>query len=247
MRKLIAYGLWFIDKKIFLAKLLIFFLLFTIYYIPSTIYATGATLSLSPASGTFNKGCTFSLTVNLDTGGASTDGTDAILFYDPTRLTATKITSGTIYPDYPGNNIDTQQGKITVSGLSSVTSAYSGSGVLATIDFQVAPNAPAGVTQVKFDFDPTDKAKTTDSNVVERGTISDILNQVVDGSFTIGSGACGSSKYGVGGPESSSSSTVKPMPPVKTLPQSADFNTTLILGVGGSLLVILGILGLAIL
>ena len=56
--------------------------------------AQTASLSLSPASGTFNQGCTFSVEIKVDTGGNQTDGTDAILFYDPTRFTATDI--GTI-------------------------------------------------------------------------------------------------------------------------------------------------------
>ena len=62
--------------------------------------------------------------IKLDTTGAQTDGTDAILIYDSSRLTATAITSGNIYPDYPGNNID-PSGKINISGLASVSSAFS--------------------------------------------------------------------------------------------------------------------------
>lgn len=218
---------------------------FPLFLLPSTIYAVGATLSLSPATGTFNRGCAFSLEMKLDTGGAQTDGTDAILFYDSTRFTATAVKSGTIYSDYPGNNIDSQQGKITVSGLASATSAFSGSGTLATIDFTVLENAPTGISQMKFDFDANDKAKTTDSNVVEKGTVADILSAVGNGSFTIGTGICGTVTPTIG---------VKPIGgteplPTKTpvLPQSGSFETTMILASVGSLLVILGILGLALL
>lgn len=223
-------------------------------YLLTPAFATGGTLSLSPATGTFNKGCNFTLTINLDTGGAQTDGTDAIVFYDPTRFTAQKINSGTIYSDYPGNNIDPATGRITISGLSSISSAFAGTGTLATVDFKVVEDAPPGTSQIKFDFDPTDKAKTTDSNVVERGTVADILNQVVDGNYTIGTGVCtGATKTSTG----TEVNTKKPVGGVEekptvvetkeSLPVGADFRTTLIIGTAGSLLVILGILGLALL
>lgn len=242
MKKFIAYGLW----------LIALFLLFT----PS-VYAAGASLSVSPASGTFNKSCTFSADVVVDTGGAQTDGTDAILFYDNTRFTATKIRSGTIYSDYPGSIIDAQAGKITISGLSSVSSAYQGSGVLAGIDFAVLPEAPEGATQITFDFDPNDKGKTTDSNIVERGTVTDILSGVNNATFTVGSGTCGTAvtptpggtgtglgTVGQGG-VNDSSTNILPTPTV--LPQAANLEGVVLIGVAGGILVVLGILGLVLL
>src|SRR3989344_1864758 len=145
---------------------------------PTLAFAQTATLSLSPASGTFNKGCNFSLNILLNTGGSQTDGTDAILNYDPARFTAVSISNGTIYPEYPGNSIDVPApGRIVISGLASFTSPFSGQGTLATINFKVKDEAEAAAAQVKFDFNPTDKSNTTDSNVVERGG-GDILNSV---------------------------------------------------------------------
>lgn len=218
-----------------------------------------ATLSLSPSSGTFNRGCKLTVNINLDTGNAPTDGTDVYLFYDPTRFKGDSITSGTIYSDYPGNNIDTQQGKITVTGLASISQAFTGSGTLATINFTVLDNAPTGSTQVKFDFDPMNKGKTTDSNVVERGSaVADILNSVTDGNYVVGTGACGSSTTpSIGGPDSSSSSTLVTAPPkvivtnppvvITQLPQGGSAETTLILSIIGGLLTVAGIIGLALL
>lgn len=237
-------------KKLGLLLVLVALLITTGYSGP--VYAAGATLSLSPASGTYNKGCAFSMEIKLDTGGARTDGTDAILFYDPTRLSAA-IRSGTIYSDYPGNNVDAQTGKITVSGLASVSSPFTGSGTLATVDFTVLGNAPAGVTQVKFDFDPNDKGKTTDSNVVERDTVSDVLDQVANASFNIGTGSCNST-VPRGGSESAiivvqdpgDTTTVETKTPPE-LPVSADFKTTLIMGAVAGFFVIAGIIGLTIL
>lgn len=236
-----------------LLLLLSVFFLTTLNLLPVTpAYATGATLSLDPSTATINPGCNFSVDIKLDTGGISTDGTDAILFYDPARLTATSIKNGTIYSEYPGNNIDVTQGKITVSGLSSVASAYAGSGTLATIDFVVKSDTQTGALQMNFDFDPNEKAKTTDSNVVERGTVADILNQVVDGNFTIGTGtscADGSTTKptlppGKGGPDD----VINPTPTgtKKQLDNAGVITPTVIMATVGTLLTLLGAFGVAI-
>lgn len=230
------------------------FLLFTLA-LPAQ--ALAATLSLSPTTGTFNRSCPFTLDINLNTGGVQTDGTDSILFYDNSRFTATSISPGTIYADYPGNNVDDPNGKVTVSGLASVSQPFTGSGKLATINFTVKENAPAGATQIKFDFDPNNMTKTTDSNVVQRGTVQDVLSSVVNGNYTVGTGTCtqvqvsptpgsGSKTIGQGAP---TYSTPAAEPKVyKTLPSAGgNEQWTATLTIVGAALTILGILGLALL
>lgn len=219
-------------------------LFFIIYFLlPAPIFAQTATLSLTPSSGTFNRGCNLAVNINLDTGGSQTDGTDAILIFDPTRLTATSIVSGSIYADYPGNNIDTVNGKITVSGLASVTQPFIGSGVLATINFTIKSDATQAVTQVNFDFDSNDKTKTTDSNVVQRGTVADILNSVVNGSYTIGTGVCATASPRPQGAVGIATPSASPA----TLPPAGSQQLTFTLAIIGSILTVLGILGLALL
>lgn len=203
--------------------------------------AQTASLSLSPASGTFNRGCTFSLEVKVDSGGSQTDGTDAILFYDPTRFTATSIRNGTIYQSYPQSNIYESDGKIAIAGVASVSSPFKGVGTLATIDFRVVDEASTGVSQIKFDFDPNDKEKTSDSNIVDRATTSDILSKATSGSYTVGSGTCGSAAVT---PASGGTDTTKN---VSTLPQSGVLENTLVLAVVGSALILIGIMGLLLL
>ncbi len=211
---------------------------------PAVVLATGSTLSLSPASGTFNRDCNFSLQVLVDTGGFETAGTDVILNYDTTRFIANRISNGSIYPDFPGNNIDTQNGTVLISGLASATSSYRGSGVLATVDLTVLESAPPGASQIKFDFDPNNKSKTTDSNVVEVGTMAETINQVVDGNYVVGTGSCG----GRGGitPSATPTATIfQPPPPTPTLNQTADTATILTIVIAGGVLTMLGIFGLA--
>lgn len=240
--------------KIFKSFLVTVVAVLYLVVLPQFILAQAATLALSPSSGTANKGCSFSLNIILNTGVAQTDGTDAVLIYDPTRFTANSITNGTIYPDYPGSSIDPQAGKITISGLASISSAYSGQGTLATINFNVGSNAPAGVSQIKFDFDPNDKGKTTDSNVVQRDTVVDILNTVTDGSYTIGTGVCGSgittaspspSPGAIGGPGGGATPSATPKSIDGLVGGKPGLSeTTFTVLILGSVFTVLGVLGL---
>lgn len=235
--------------------IIIIFITIITVILPSAAFA--ATLSLSPATGTFNKGCSVTLTINLNTQSAETDGTDAILVYDQTRFTATSILNGTIYSDYPGSNIDSQTGRITVSGLASVNSPFTGSGILATVNLTVLDGAPAGATAITFDFDPNNKAKTTDSNVVERGTVQDKLSGVTNGSFVIGAGSCASPTPGpavVYLPQGQTG-IATPSGSYRTIDNLVDRTgkgpgtpeLTFTLAIFGSVLTVLGILGLALL
>lgn len=152
---------------------------------------SAATLSLNPSSGSFKKGCDFSTQVILNTGGATTDGTDAILLFDKNVFTAKSINSGTLYQEYPGNSVDNNNGKVVVLGIGSINQPFTGSGTLATVVFTVNSTAPTGTSVIRFDFDPNNKGKTTDSNVVERSTIKDVLNSVSNGTYTVEDGVCG--------------------------------------------------------
>jgi hypothetical protein len=247
-------------KKISTALSLIIILIANMIVLltPSSALAAGATLALSPSSGTANKGCTFKLSINLNTTGLQTDGTDAIIKYDPAVFSTSlaKITNGTIYPDYPGNSVDQTNGRINISGLASVNQPFSSSGTLATIEFTVKSDTTETSSQIAFDFDPNNKTKTTDSNVVERGTIQDLLDSVTDGNYTIGTGTCTQQTVpnGTGGALTTTRPLVgqgavdtTPSGEVKQLPDSAITAPTIIIAAVGGFLVILGAIGLAIL
>lgn len=222
-----------------------------------------ASLTLTPASGTFNKSCSFNVDIKLDTSGVQTDGTDAIVLFDQSKLTA-NITAGTIYATYAGTNADNNAGKITVSGLASDSSAFSGSGTLATINFTVKDTAPTGATIVKFDFDPTGASfgpdciksgpNTCDSNVVQRDNKTDSLSSVGNGNYVIGTGTCAAGAPAVS-PTTGQGAVIAPpavqIPvkevPVKTLPPAGSEQFTFMVAILGSTLTVLGILGIILL
>ncbi len=241
----------------FFVSLIILCLLFLV---PTEALAVGATLSLSPSSGTFNRGCNFALDIEVDTGDNVTDGVDIILLFDKAKLNAVTITedpNGNTYEDFPGKSIDNANGKITISGLAPIGSGFSGDGTVARVEFTVLGT---GVAQVNFDFNPNDPSKTTDSNVVQTGTIVDVLESVTNGSYSLGTGACSAQS-----PDADDDSSPTPASSVSrgstglgsskggvatgsaTLPEAGFSKPTVILAIIGGFLTIVGILGLALL
>lgn len=174
-----------------LLSLPLFFVLLSLLLIfPSLTFA--ATFSLSPSEGTFKKGCSYLVNINLDTQGVNTDGADALLLYDPNifSITNSSITNGNIYPDFPGNSVNQNTGLVSITGITSVSQPFNGQGLFATINLLVKDNASTGNISLKFDFDPANPTKTTDSNIVERGTIVDVLSSVTDGNYIISDESC---------------------------------------------------------
>lgn len=238
-------------------KKVLSFLIASIFFLANPAFAMAATLSLSPSSGTFNSGCNYSVDIILDTGGVATDGTDAVLNYDQSKITVTSITTGTIYSDYPQATYP--NGTISISGIdSSQGQSYTGKGTFATINFTVAQTISSAPMVINFQFDPN---TTTNSNVVQAGTVNNILTQVVNGNYTLvngngcsstgtttttssgGTTGTGTTGAGIGGLESSGSAT--PLP--SKLPVAGSSDATLFLALGGGALTILGVLGLALL
>lgn len=227
------------------------FLSFIFLAFPTLAY--GASLNLSPATSTFNKSCNYGVDINLNTAGQNTDGTDAIIKFNPSQITVSSITPGSIYPDYPTANPDNSKGTISISGLSSVSTPYNGSGKFATINLAVNSNASTGSQlQLTFDFDPNNKSKTTDSNVVQTATVVDILDSVTNGAYTIGSGSCaGDNSNAVSGGTVVSDNVGTPSGNLDQIAgngvKSGIVSSTFLLAIVGSILVILGIAGLALL
>ncbi len=196
-------------------------------------FAAGATLNLNPSTVATSVGQTFTVTINLDTGGANTDGTRAVVLYDKDFLDVSKVTPGTIYGQYPQNAqvTDPATGTIKISGIANTDTTYSGSGQFASIDFTAKAQ---GTANIKFDFTP---GSTTDSNVADNATQTDILAQTNSATVTIAAGAVGASPSPVGA-TTQPGATQQPQP--TQLPNTANINPTLTLSAVGAILVALG-------
>jgi len=130
-----------------------------------------ATFSLSPASGSTVSG-TFDVTLNLtDLGGKRVSGVDVYLNYERSKLEAQNINvSGGIFADYPLQTIDSASGKIAIGAIATPGSPVTSPGKIATITFKAL--ASSGSTTLNFDYTA---GSTTDSNITEAGTGTDIL------------------------------------------------------------------------
>lgn len=238
-----------------MTKLLAFFLILAFLLAnPSLILA--AQLRLAPVSGTYNKNCDLDLSIEIDTEGAEVAGTDVILQYDQSKFSFVSWTKGTFFPEYQPEDSSTT-GVFSTSALSSVTTGIKGSGIIGSVKLRVKDTATTGATAVKFQFDPNDKSNTADSNVAEFSTTGELLTSVRDGNYIIGSGkSCaggsgsttgGGSSGGRGAPGSTDSGVLKtPFPTKVPLADTAITGPTLVLTAVGTILVVLGIIGLAI-
>lgn len=149
--------------------------------------AEAATLSLSPSSGSFKKGETFSVSIILNTSGVATQGTAIrYLNYNPALLrikdddsgkTGVQIASGNLYAKTQANLVDSSAGKIEFTQITAAGESYIGSGTLSTVNFEVLKG---GTANVNFNFT---LGNTGDTNVASNG--SDVLSSVVNGSYTL--------------------------------------------------------------
>ena len=144
---------------------------------------SGASLALDgPASVSLDE--KFEVDIILQTP-ARTDGVDVVITYDPkflelipTGVSPAKTTS--LYPEYPVNIHDTVNGRITISGAAGVGGVnFTGESKLAAVTFKTKI---VGQTKVTIDYT---KGSSSDSNVVDSKTGSDILDEVSNLELTI--------------------------------------------------------------
>ncbi len=188
-----------------------FFLLFgmvTIVCFPRM--SAAATLAVSPSTGTYAVGETFTVQVLLNTQGVAIDGVDLrYLNYNPAVLelldedasrAGTQILAHTLLSTTVINTADTTQGRISFSQTVAQGSRFSNTSgqALASIRFRVWQ---AGSSGVSFSFT---EGSTIDTNVADGDR--DMLIAVTNGSFSLGgaAGPAACSRYGSGTPASAS-------------------------------------------
>jgi len=156
--------------KIELLLLKVLFVAAILFY-GLTVY--GATLSLSPSTGVYTAGQTFSAKVVVNTSGASINAADGTLTFNPKEITVTGISKGSIFnlwtaePAYSNSN-----GTITFSGGS--PTGYTGSGgTVINITFKAAS---AGSPRVSF---------SKGSVLAADGRGTNVLTNMNGGAYTI--------------------------------------------------------------
>jgi len=121
----------------------------------------------------------FTVSINI-LSTYETDGVDLIISFDPKLLSVedakAPVVLGTLYNDFPVNKIEA--GKITVSGIADESGVLA-NGLFGSIVFK---SKSPGTTAVSLEFQ---KGNTTDTNVIEKGTGKDILEDVKNVNITI--------------------------------------------------------------
>lgn len=125
-----------------------FFFIF-LFILPSSVFAEGpASLSLFPATGTYSIGDTFTVSVNVDTGGKLINAVDGKISFNRDELEEVELSkdgsilqSWTMEPDY-----SSKDGTVSFGG--SVTNGFMGnSGKVLSITFRALKNTES---QVRF-------------------------------------------------------------------------------------------------
>lgn len=129
-----------------------------------------AFLSLSPPDSLPRAGETFNLDITLNTDEARVKSADAVLSFDPAKISVVSLTPGAIFDSYPKKNFDTA-GNINLSGaMAETTASFSGIGKLGTITFK---GLASGTTTISFSCT---SGEATDTNIIQTLTNADIVD-----------------------------------------------------------------------
>lgn len=159
-----------------------------------------ATIDMSPANASFERGCVRSVAVEIDATAQSSNAADVEITFDPTQVTiidsnpsvpGVQIIPGSAYESYFYNQVNQGTGVIRVAAGSFVGTLTSRR-LFATIEFTTSPSATA--TAFNIDFDGV--GVTLDSNVADATTSQDLLSGVTNGSYTFVSGPCSADTQG---------------------------------------------------
>lgn len=133
-------------------------------------------ISLTTPQQTVQVGSIVPVTIVMDTGNKTISGADLIIKYDPKVLEVTKndLFAGKIFPEYPLLSVAPVQGLVAISGISSSTTGFTGSGEFARVNFKAKSS---GKTNLVINFE---KGSTTTSNLVEIGTSRNILEEATN-------------------------------------------------------------------
>lgn len=120
----------------------------------------------------------------IDTQGREINGFDIILRFNPQDWLVLNsqidLTESEAFAQYPVNLIDPVEGRLELSGLTSLENSFTGE--LAVGSFLLQPQN-AGRLSIEIEFQ--DLGEGNDTNLAETGTGEDILGSVINGEIII--------------------------------------------------------------
>lgn len=150
--------------------------------VPQTVITTKVdvikkptSINLIPEKIETTKGEKFGVTIQINSDIYS-DGADILLSFDPKVISVVNrkqpVKIAEIYTTYPQNNVDVENGIITVSGVTDKRGGVLANGIFGTIEF-VAKSS--GRSKISIDFT---KGSTIDSNIISSESGIDSLESV---------------------------------------------------------------------
>ncbi|MBU1102666.1 fibronectin type III domain-containing protein [Patescibacteria group bacterium] len=176
-------------KKYFLIVFLLTFIIGFFVVLPAQAALVGnttqATLSLSPATGSYNANDTFQVSIYINTNGRTIDTVAAYLSYDRVHFSATSIdVTGSVFTMQAENIIDPINGKIKITrGIPYPSTVNSSNGLVARINFTALSGTTPSSDNLTFDFAPGD---ANQSNAFLAGV--PLLSGVYNGLYTVSGG-----------------------------------------------------------
>lgn len=216
-----------------LVSIILVFISFGLLFVfkPLKVWATQASLSCTPATGTYNIGDVFTVDYVLNTRNFDSYGTEIVATYDTSLIeavvtTSTAITTSTNWTTPTTNTVDSTLGKIDMD-FGKAQTVFKGTSSIGQITFRAKA---AGQAQFNFSFFQQYDDTTPAGGAVKvwgkkDGTnISNILTDVTNCIYVIAEKGVTPTPIITRPP----STPIPTVPPVTELPRSGVFETTLV-------------------
>jgi len=212
-------------KRVFFLSCLF---LFGLVASASIAVEAGPRFYFEPASGNYDNGSEFSVTVKIDTGEKEAMAADALINFDSSKLTVSSVTSGGFFSGFD-YNIENSNGRLTIYAFSEqALQTKSGVGDLAVITFKAAAEGTASASFLCQAGNDTDSA-------IWDAQGNDLIDCAANGSgsYTIGTGVASATP--------TESAPEAPTPTPSQLPETGIETPLLILGASGGIMLLLSL------
>lgn len=143
-----------------------------------------ATLSVSPATGSYNPNDTFTVSVYMNTNGQNAVVSAAYLNYDRNSFQAVSIdTTGSVFTMAMEKTIDANTGIIKITSGMPTPGVKTASGLVAKINFKALYGTTPSADNLTFRFTAGDSTQST--VIKDDGLGTDILSGVYGGKYTV--------------------------------------------------------------
>lgn len=219
-----------VKLKRYVASMVFFALLFAPFYGKASLVGTAsqATLSVSPATGSYSPNDTFTVSVYMNTNGQNAVVSAAYLNYDRNSFQAVSIdTTGSVFTMSMEKAIDSNNGIIKITSGMPTPGANTANGLIAKINFKALYGTTPSSDNLTFRFAAGDSTQST--VIKDDGLGTNILSGVNGGKYTVSGQANPSPVISTPTPTPTSIPGTDNVPPAKVSNLSASSTETQVL------------------